>query len=42
MRHLFKDLGNRAGNVEAGDIYPDRLAPIITRDEGSHVLRRAR
>lgn len=42
MRQLFKDLDNRAGNVEAGDIYPDRLAPIITRDEGSHVLRRAR
>lgn len=33
---------NLAGNIEPGDIYPDRLAPIITAEGGGHVLRRAR
>lgn len=33
---------NRAGNLEPGDIYPDRLAPIITAEGAGHVLRRAR
>jgi len=42
MRQIFKDLDNKAGNIEAGDVYPDRLAPIITRDGAQHYLRRAR
>jgi putative SOS response-associated peptidase YedK len=42
MREVFGKLDNRAGNIETGDIYPDRSAPIITRDGDSHVLRRAR
>ncbi|PTX41571.1 putative SOS response-associated peptidase YedK [Gemmobacter caeni] len=33
---------NRAGNIEPGDIYPDRMAPIITAEGAGHVLRRAR
>lgn len=42
MRRVFPDLINLAGNLEPGDIYPDRLAPIVTVGDGSHVLRRAR
>ncbi|MBQ2262926.1 MAG: SOS response-associated peptidase family protein [Loktanella sp.] len=42
MRQIFKDLNNKAGNVETGDIYPDRIAPIVTRTEQAHVLRHAR
>lgn len=42
MRHIFKDLDNQAGNIETGDVYPDRLAPIVTYDGNTHVLRRAR
>lgn len=42
MRGLFRDLDNRAGNVEPGDVYPDRLAPIVTREEGAIVLRAGR
>lgn len=34
MRRLFRarDLANRAGNLEPGEVYPDRLAPIIRQD----------
>lgn len=42
MRQIFTDLDNMAGNIESGDVYPDRMAPIITQDGGRHVLRRAR
>ncbi len=42
MRGLFQRLENRAGNVEGGDVYPDRMAPIITLEGEGHVLRRAR
>ncbi len=42
MRQLFADLDNRAGNIETGEIYPDRMAPIITREGSGHVLRNAR
>ena len=42
MRHLFDGLENRAGNVEAGEVYPDRMAPIITAEGEAHVLRKAR
>lgn len=42
MRGLFKGLENRAGNIEPGDIYPDRSAPIITRESDGHVLFSAR
>jgi len=42
MRGLFKRLENRAGNIEPGDVYPDRMAPIITREGEGHVLRDAR
>lgn len=42
MRGLFKGLENRAGNIEPGDIYPDRSAPIITREGDGHVLHSAR
>lgn len=42
MRQIFASLDNRAGNIETGEIYPDRLAPVITQDGGAHVLRRAR
>ena len=42
MRKLFRDIENRAGNIEPGAIYPDRMAPIIrARGEGM-VLQRAR
>ena len=36
MRQLFAplQLANRAGNLEPGEIYPDRLAPIIRHAEG--------
>lgn len=42
MRGLFADLENRAGNIETGEVYPDRLVPIITRDGEGAVLRKAR
>jgi putative SOS response-associated peptidase YedK len=42
MRGLFRGLENRAGNIETGPIYPDRMAPIVTREDDGHVLRRAR
>jgi putative SOS response-associated peptidase YedK len=42
MRALFKDLENRAGNIESGDVYPDRMAPIVTSESDGHVLRPAR
>lgn len=42
MRRLFVDLENRVGNLEPGDVYPDRLAPIITRGATGVVLRKAR
>jgi putative SOS response-associated peptidase YedK len=42
IRQLFADLDNQAGNIEPGDIYPDRLAPIVTATSDGHALRRAR
>jgi putative SOS response-associated peptidase YedK len=42
MRDVFASLENAAGNLESGDVYPDRMAPIITRQGAGHVLRRAR
>lgn len=42
MRQLFADLDNRTGNLEPGDIYPDRLAPIITANATGHALQQAR
>jgi putative SOS response-associated peptidase YedK len=42
MRQLFDDLKNDAGNIEPGDVYPDRLAPIVTAAGDGHVLHRAR
>jgi putative SOS response-associated peptidase YedK len=42
MRQLFADLDNHAGNVEPGDVYPDRMAPIVTATASGHALRRAR
>lgn len=42
MRRLFPGVNNRAGNIEPGDIYPDRLAPILTQGEDGAVLRVAR
>lgn len=42
MRQLFDGLDNQAGNLEPGDVYPDRMAPIVTTAAGGHVLRRAR
>ena len=42
MRKLFRDIENRAGNIEPGDIYPDRMAPIIRAGEEGMVLQRAR
>ena len=42
MRGLFRRLENRAGNIETGDVYPDRRAPIVTREGEGHVLRSAR
>jgi putative SOS response-associated peptidase YedK len=42
MRRLFPKLENRAGNIESGDVYPDRTAPIFTRSGAGHVLRKAR
>ena len=42
MRQIFDDLTNKSGNLETGDIYPDRIAPIITRNETGHILQPAR
>jgi putative SOS response-associated peptidase YedK len=44
MRRLFPDQSwiDRAGNVEAGDVYPDQMAPILCRDGDDLVLRKAR
>ncbi len=42
MRQIFGRIRNDAGNLEPGDIYPDRLAPIVTVEADGHVLRRAR
>jgi putative SOS response-associated peptidase YedK len=42
MRQLFADLQNDAGNIEPGDVYPDRMAPIVTATGGGHRLARAR
>jgi len=42
MRRLFDGLDNLSGNIEPGDIYPDRLAPIVTAVGSGHALRRAR
>jgi putative SOS response-associated peptidase YedK len=42
MRQLFDDLHNDAGNIEPGDVYPDRMAPIVTAGSNGHVLHRAR
>jgi putative SOS response-associated peptidase YedK len=42
MRQLFSEFDNRAGNLEPGDIYPDRMAPIITAEGAGRILRRAR
>lgn len=42
MRGMFKGLDNRAGNIETGEVYPDRMAPIVTREDGGHVLSYAR
>lgn len=42
MRGLFRGLENRAGNLEAGDVYPDRMAHLVTREAEGHVLRQAR
>ena len=39
MRQLFANLENRTGNLEPGEIYPDRLAPIIRhRSEGLELV----
>ena len=42
MRRLFDGMVNEAGNVEAGQVYPDRTAPILTTSGSVHVLRKAR
>lgn len=42
MRQLFDGMFNEAGNIETGEVYPDRTAPILTASEGGHVLRKAR
>lgn len=42
MRQLFADLENAAGNVETGDVYPDRMAPIVIASDEGHRLMRAR
>ncbi|MFC3182379.1 SOS response-associated peptidase [Cypionkella sinensis] len=40
MRQLFAGLENKTGNLEPGDIYPDRLAPIIRhRSDGLELVR---
>ncbi|MDB5659417.1 MAG: response associated peptidase [Cypionkella sp.] len=42
MRQLFAGLENRAGNLEPGDVYPDRLGAIVTATPQGHALHRAR
>ncbi len=42
MRRLFSQLENCGGNIEAGEVYPDRMAPIIPRSDEGHILRNAR
>lgn len=39
---LFKCLDRRVGNIETGEVYPDMMAPIITREDDGHTLRNAR
>lgn len=42
MRQLFADLrwSDRAGNLQPGDIYPDRMAPIVRHDgEGLELVK---
>lgn len=38
---LFDGMVNLAGNVETGDVYPDRPAPIVTTTNGGHAFRTA-
>ena len=44
MRRLFAGVNvlDRAGNLEPGEVYPDRLAPIIRNDGDNLELARAR
>ncbi len=45
MRRLFADQGqwdDLAGNLPPGDVYPDRLGPILHGDGGGMVLQMAR
>ena len=42
MRGLFRGMENRAGNIEPGEVYPDRMAPLITLGDDGHILRMAR
>lgn len=42
LRAIFSDLENRAGNLEPGAVFPDQMAPIITVEDGHHILRKAR
>jgi putative SOS response-associated peptidase YedK len=42
MRQLFDGMVNEAGNIETGEVYPDKTAPILTKGDGVHVLRKAR
>lgn len=42
LRAIFADLDNQAGKLEPGAVFPDLIAPIITAEDGHHILRKAR
>lgn len=42
MRQLFGELDNHAGNLQPGDVYPDRPAPILRAEDGAMVVQMAR
>ena len=41
MLGFIDGMVNESGNVETGEVYPDRTAPILTASDGGHVLRKA-
>ena len=42
MRQLFGDLDSRVGNLQPGEVHPDRAAPVLRAGAGGLVLQMAR
>ena len=42
IRRIFQDLGNKVGKFEAGGIYPDRTAPIVSHEGNCNTPHGAR